>query len=134
MIDQLREYGLAPRIPDTAQFARDHQVFLLEHAVTGTPIDLSLAWLPFEHDALTRAALVDFHGVQIPLATPEDLIIQKAVAFRSRDRDDIERLLIVHGDAIDLVRVRTIVADFADILDDPQRLEQFEELIRRSGA
>jgi hypothetical protein len=125
-------HRLVARAHDTLEFARRHQVLLLRHEPTGIPVDLSLAWLPFERLALQRAETVDFGGVTIRVATAEDLIIYKAVAWRDRDRADVERLLIRHGDAIDLARVRSVVREFALALDDPQRIDQLEALITRA--
>ena len=68
----------------------------------------------------------------IRVATAEDLVIYKAVAWRDRDRADVERLLIRHGDAIDLARVRSVVREFALALDDPARIDQLEALITRA--
>jgi predicted nucleotidyltransferase len=65
--------------------------------------------LPFERTALERADVVDFGGVRVPAATAEDLIIYKAVAWRDRDRSDVERLLARHGRSIDLNRVRNLM-------------------------
>jgi hypothetical protein len=62
----------------------------------------------------------------------DDLVIYKAVAWRERDRSDIERLLLRHGHVIDLGRIRTLVRQFADALDEPERVEQFEALVRRA--
>jgi hypothetical protein len=125
-------HRLVPRLHDTLEFARRHQVLLLQHEPTGIPVDLSLAWLPFERLALERAEAVDFGGVMIRVATAEDLIIYKAVAWRDRDRADVERLLIRHGDSIDLDRVRSVVREFALALDDPARIDQLEALITRA--
>jgi predicted nucleotidyltransferase len=75
---------------------------------------------------------VDFGGVRLRVATPEDLVIYKAVAWRDRDRSDIERLLARHRDTIDLERVRQVVREFAAALDDPARVEQFDALVRRA--
>jgi len=66
------------------------------------------------------------------VATAEDLVIYKAVAWRDRDRADIERLLIRHGASIDLDRVRSVVREFALALDDPARIDQLEMLITRA--
>jgi hypothetical protein len=55
-------------------------VFLLRHTPSGTPIELTLAWLPFEAEALDRATREPFAGLSVRVATPEDLIIFKAVA------------------------------------------------------
>lgn len=75
---------------------------------------------------------MDFGGVTIRVATAEDLIIYKAVAWRDRDRADVERLLIRHGESIDLDRVRSVVHEFALALDDPARIDQLEALITRA--
>jgi hypothetical protein len=125
-------FRLVPRAPDTLEFARRHQVLLLRHDPTGIPVDLTLAWLPFERLALERAEIVDFGGVTIRVATAEDLVIYKAVAWRDRDRADVERLLVRHADAIDLARVRSVVREFALALDDPERIDQLEALITRA--
>jgi hypothetical protein len=125
------EHRFVPRIPDAARFAEERQVVLLRHDPSGTPVDLALASLPFEHDALRRATPVRFGNVVLPVATAEDLVIYKAIAWRDRDRSDVERLVAAHGDSIDLARVRSLVAQFAAALDEPARIEEFDDLIRR---
>jgi len=124
-------HGLAPRIPAASQFAREHQVLLLRHDASGTPLDVSLAWLPFERDAIARATPVDFGGVTLRVALVEDLVVYKAVAWRERDRSDIERLLVAHPGKVDLGRVRSLVAEFAALLDAPERVAEFEALLSR---
>lgn len=132
ILPTLAAEGLVPRIVDAIAFARERHVLLLRHEPTGTPLELILAYLPFERAALARADLVDFGGVSVPAATAEDLIIYKAVAWRDRDRSDVERLLALHGPSIDLTRVRGLVREFATALDEPERVDQFEALIRRA--
>ncbi len=124
-------YALTPRLPDALRFAREHQVLLLRHAGSGTPLDVSLAWLPFERDALARATPVDFGGVTLRVATVEDLVVYKVVAWRERDRSDIERLLMTHPGEVNLDRVRDLVAEFAALLDAPERVAEFEALLAR---
>lgn len=91
-ITVLSRHGIIPRIDDAIRFARQSQVLLLRHALSDTPLDLSLAWLPFEVDAIERAERLDLNGVDAPVATVEDLLVYKAIAWRPRDREDIERL------------------------------------------
>lgn len=88
--------------------------------------------LPFEREALSRASTVDFGALTIPVAQAEDLVVYKAVAWRDRDKEDIERLLLLHGGEIDLGRVRDLVRHFAEALGEPERLEGFETLVRRA--
>jgi hypothetical protein len=61
----LARHGIHPRIPDAEAFAAAHHVFLAAHSTSGTPVDLSFAWLPFEESALARAEAVDYAGVTI---------------------------------------------------------------------
>jgi len=132
VLEALARHGIIPRIADAVTFARERQVLLLRHEPTGTPLEITLAWLPFELAALGRASVVDFAGVPVRVADPEDLVIYKAVAWRDRDRSDIERLLLRHGTAIDLSRVRAVVREFAAALDEPERLDAFEALVSRT--
>jgi hypothetical protein len=57
LLGVLGRHDIVGRIDDAAQFARDHQVLLLRHAPSGTPMELSLAW--FEATALQRAEPLD---------------------------------------------------------------------------
>jgi hypothetical protein len=125
-------HGIAPRVDDAVAFAREHQVLLLRHEASGTPIDLTIAWLPFEQQALARATRVDLGSVSAPVALPEDLIVYKAVAWRDRDRTDIERLVRLHHREIDVQRVRGLVAQFAAALDAPERIAEFEATLARA--
>src|SRR5581483_9368379 len=88
-----RAFGFVPRVPDALTFAREARVLLLRHAPTGIDVDVALGSLPFEEEALRRARAVRVARVSVPLPTPEDLIIMKAVAHRERDLLDIDGLL-----------------------------------------
>jgi uncharacterized nucleotidyltransferase DUF6036 len=129
LFDRLRREGIVGRIPDVERFAREHQVLLLRHELSRTPIEVTLAWLPFEREALDRADEVSFRGVRVPIAQAEDLVIYKAVAWRDRDRADIVRLLRAHRGEIDLDRVRRIIAEFAAALEEPERVAELDRLI-----
>jgi predicted nucleotidyltransferase len=104
---------------------------LLVHEETKVTLEISLAFSPFEQEALARAVEVDFAGIKIPVAVPEDLVIYKALAWRDQDRYDIEQLLTLHGDRIDLDKVRAFVREFAQILGAPERISEFDRLVRR---
>lgn len=76
--------------------------------------------------------MVSFGGSEILTAQPDDLIIYKFVAWRDRDKDDIERLLLLYAKKIDLARVRGLVREFSEVLEDPQRVEEFEAMVERA--
>ena len=129
LVQSLADEEIVGRIPDLVQFAQRAQVLLLVHRPSKTPIEVTLAWLPFEKDALDRAERTKLGAVELPVAIAEDLVIYKAVAGRDRDRDDLARLLRLHANQIDLDRVRDLVAQFAEALDEPRRLDDLERII-----
>src|SRR3954463_12361285 len=127
----LADCSIRPRIDDALDFAERSQVLLLVHEKTRVTLEVSLAFSPFEQEALERSVEVDFGGVRIPVAIPEDLVIYKALAWRDQDRYDIEQLLTLHGDHIDLDRVRTFVHEFSQILGEPERIPELDRLLRK---
>jgi len=130
-LEVLADCSIRPRIPDILEFAAESQVLLLVHERTQVTLEISFAFTSFEQEALAKAIEVSFGGVKISVAIPEDLVIYKALAWRDRDRYDIEQLLTLHGDRIDLGRVRDFVREFAQILDTPERIPEFERLLRK---
>ena len=123
--------SIRPRIADVLEFAERSQVLLLVHEKTQVPLEISFAFTSFEQEALAQAVEVRFGGVKISVAAPEDLVIYKALAWRDRDRYDIEQLLTLHGDRIDLQRVRAFVHEFAQILGAPERIPEFDRLVQK---
>jgi hypothetical protein len=133
VLEALLHEGIAPRIPDAAQFAGRSHVLLVQHQASGVPIDISLAWLPFEDEALARAVRRDFAGAILPFVEPEDLVIYKLVAARPRDLDDAERLVVLHGRQMDFARIAGMIDVFCDVLEDTTRRDVLAELLERTG-
>lgn len=78
----LRRYQIVPRIEDAVAFAKANQVLLLRHEPTNIDGDLSLAWLPFELEAIAAREHLVRRKIHADIATPEDLIIYTAIAWR----------------------------------------------------
>jgi hypothetical protein len=133
LLHDLARHGIVPRVDDAIAFATQHQVLLLRHAPSGVDVDISIAWLPFELEAIAASEKVVLRGVSVAVARAEDLIIYKAVAWRPQDQQDIERLLTIHGPQVDLQRVRRTVAEFAAALENPERSRELDLLIERIG-
>ncbi|MFT3765225.1 MAG: hypothetical protein QM820_06870 [Minicystis sp.] len=134
LVAVLRRHEIVPRIEDAVRFAQQNHVLLLRHAPTGVDVDLSLAWLPFELEALAASDVVSIHGARVPVARAEDLVIYKIAAWRPQDQQDVERLIALHGEHMDLARVRAAVRELATTLDEPQRIEEFERVVARARA
>lgn len=94
---------------------------------TKVPIDLSIGFLPFEEETVRRARRMKTKRLQIPVATPEDLLILKAIAGRPRDIVDMDGLLTANA-TIDRRRVRSKTALFAEILEAPEILESLDRV------
>jgi len=124
-------FGFKPRYPDSLHFAKQARVLLVRHETSGIDADISLGLLPFEQEAIARAQSIDVSGIRIPLPTPEDLIIMKAVANRARDVADIEGLLDAHP-KLNLRRIRRWLREFSSALDEPAILENFEDILVRA--
>jgi hypothetical protein len=123
--------SIRPRIADALGFAEKAQVLLLVHEPTQVTLEVSFAFSAFEQEALERAVTLDFAGVAVPVAVPEDLVIYKALAWRDRDRYDIEQLLTLHSERMDFARIRAFVQEFAQILEKPERVQEFDRLVRQ---
>ena len=55
------------------------------------------------------------------------------MAARPRDLDDVEKLLLLYAVSLDTARIRRITREFAEVLEDPARLEALERLLRATG-
>lgn len=55
-------------------------------------------------------------------------MIFKAVAWRPQDRQDIERLFAMHGEHMDLARIRRHVAELGEAME-VDRLSELDELL-----
>lgn len=130
LMAELELAGIVPRISDAIAFAAESQVLLSRHAETGVDVDVSLAWLPFEIEAIAAAGLAMVGPAELPVARPEDLVIYKAVAWRPQDQQDIERLLVLHGARMDLARVRRHVRELGEAIEQ-DRVRELDAMIRR---
>jgi len=129
LLESAARFRLVPRVEDPAGFARETRILLLRHQPSAVDIDVSLGMLAFEADLVARAVTTDIAGARAPVATPEDLIVMKAVAGRPQDIVDIEGLLKRHPD-LDLDRVREHVRQFAEQLEMPEIADTLETLLR----
>jgi len=119
------EWGFIPRIPDCVAFARKSRVLLVHHEPTTIDVDIVCAGLPFEQEVIDRARPCDVGGMQIHFPIPEDLIVMKAVAGRTRDLSDIEAVCDANPE-IDWNHVCHWTRQFADALDMPEIVEIVE--------
>jgi hypothetical protein len=123
-------FGFEPRLTDALAFARSARVLLMRHESSGIDIDVAFGILPFEEEAIGNVTWVKIGDVRIPLPRPEDLIIMKAVAHRTRDLTDIEAILDVHP-KLDTKRILQWAREFSRALEMPEIMSDIEALLSK---
>ncbi|MGH9870880.1 MAG: nucleotidyltransferase [Pyrinomonadaceae bacterium] len=123
-------FGLISRIDDPLEFATRARILLLKHRDTGVGIDLSLGALPFEKEMIDNAETIVVGSLKLRIASPENLIISKAVPMRPADVVDIDKLLSFFP-SVNFHRIRELVGEFQTLLDRPEYMQKLEELLER---
>jgi hypothetical protein len=94
------------------------------------PIDINQGRIPFEALAVKRAKMKRRGGVSIPIPTPEDLIVMKAIAHRPKDLEDI-RGIVESQPHLDVAHIRTHVQEFGEALDMPELWKDVSSLLKK---
>ena len=110
-------------------FARANHVLLVRHTPSDVDLDISLGWTAFEQEAVAHPQVARFGRHRVPMASPEDLVIFKAIAGRPKDTDDAAALLLLYP-RMDLARVRAKVRELAEAADEPELVAGLEAVIK----
>ncbi|MDZ4848233.1 MAG: hypothetical protein SGI77_02985 [Pirellulaceae bacterium] len=86
----------------------------LRHQVTGVTIDLAIGVSGFERQIIYRATDVKISNRLFSVATAEDILLMKLMAGRSRDKQDIEGIVIAQGAHLDWDYCRTVARQLQD--------------------
>lgn len=130
----LREAGFSPLVEEVEEFVERTRVLPLEHRPTGLPVDIVFGGPGFEAEFLERAVPVEIGGEQVPIITPEDLLVTKILAGRPKDIEDARGILAVRGPALDLERTRSLLTILESALDRSDLVRELERLGREGEA
>jgi len=128
----LETHGFARRFADPA-FVERTRVVPVVHVPSGLPVDIVIAGPGLEEEFLRRAVVQTIDGVAVPVVEIADLVILKVLAGRPKDFEDVVTLCRIHGDDIDAVRVRTVLAMLESALGQNDLLATFEQCRSRAG-
>lgn len=122
------------RVSEPVDFALENRVLLLANR-EGTGIDIALAGLPFEEEAVRRAKEVEFvPGKSLRICSAEDLIVMKAFAGRPTDWNDVSTICVRQSvGAIDWEYVSRQLSPLCEIKGVPETMDQLESIRRNSG-
>ncbi len=102
--------------------------------VKGVIVDFLLALPGYEEQIITRATRCNLGDLQVWVCAPEDLVIQKAVAGRPKDWQDIEGVLIEQHGHLDLDYLEDWLVQFAELLEQPEILSQYHAIQNHIAA
>lgn len=105
-----------PLFPDVSDVVEKAFILPLRHRVTNVKVDLAIGLSGFEQQVVRRAKATNMGAARVTVATPEDLLLMKALAGRAQDDQDIQGLLIVQGARVDWDYCLALAADLGEAL------------------
>jgi hypothetical protein len=119
---------LRAAFPERGRPDRPPAPLLVDAKIAGITVDFLLAIPGYDESVVHHAVRSNLDDLSVWLCTAEDLIIQKAVAGRGRDWQDIEGILIEQRGQLDLQYVEDWLTQFAELLERPEILTQYQEI------
>lgn len=102
----------------------------LRLAHEGRHADVTLGRTPFDRSALERRRRVTLFDLPIWVASPEDLILYKIVAYRYKDLADAEAIVLRQGAKLDLDYMRKWASEIAGRTQKFEVPQTIEKLLR----
>lgn len=90
----IRQLGLRILVSDAEDFLRQTFVLPVLDPPSGVRIDFVFSLTRYERRAIDRAKLMALDEVQVRFVSVEDLIVQKIVAGRPRDLEDVKNVIL----------------------------------------
>jgi hypothetical protein len=129
LVTALTAAGFEPRVPDPAGFAETTRVLPFVHGHSRMPLDVVLAGPGLEDQFFAGAQERLIGSVRVPVVCAEDLLTMKVLAGRPRDLDDVAGIARVHGNALDLERVRRTLRLLEQALDRRDLVSELERIV-----
>ena len=121
--------GFDLRISDWRDFVARTRVLPFVHRSTQMPLDVVIAGPGLEGEFLARAVVENLAGMEVPVISPEDLIVTKLLAGRPKDVEDVRGILEERHERLDLVRVRSLLRLLEEALSRSDLRQGFERLL-----
>jgi hypothetical protein len=96
--------------------------------VNGVLVDFLLTTPGYEEQLVRHAIRYTIEDLSLWICTPEDLIIQKIIAGRPKDWQDIEGIIIEQYDDLNQEYLGDWLRQFAEILEKPELLTRYQQI------
>lgn len=123
--------GFRARVSNLESFVRETRVVPLFHESSEIPVDLVLAGPGLEELFLDRARMTEIGRGWVPVISPEDLVVTKILAGRSKDLEDIRGVIARQGDRLDHGHMRSLLNQLEQALDRRDLLPILESELQR---
>lgn len=132
LIERLGDAGFELRIrTEVEAFVRRTRVLPFVHRPSGVPVDVVLAGPGLEERFLARTRPVRMGGVEVPVISPEDLVVTKILAGRPKDLEDVRGVLAERRETLDLPAIRSTLLELEAALGQSDLVPAFERLQER---
>jgi hypothetical protein len=108
---------LKPLVEDYEAFVRETMVFPVVEESSGIRVDFIFSFSPYERQAIARATAVFFEETPVMFAALEDVVIQKIIAGRARDMEDI-RTILIKNPGYDAAYIKRWLSEFDAALEE----------------
>jgi hypothetical protein len=127
---EMQAAGFELRVSDVDDFLRRTHVLPFVHSRTRMPLDVVLAASGLETGFLDRARRARIGDLEIPVISPEDLVIVKILAGRPKDLEDVTGVLARQKGHLDLGRIRETLKALESALAQGDLVPAFERLLK----
>jgi predicted nucleotidyltransferase len=108
-------------LPDNIEdFVRNTWVLPVEHCESKCRIDFIFSVTPFEREAIMNSREICVSGVPVRYISPEDLVVQKIIAGRPRDIEDVIGILNLQGKQFNRKKVEQDIGSLAEQAEIPE--------------
>jgi hypothetical protein len=133
--DLLRDLQSAYQVlaPSPLDFARATRVLPVRDS-NGVRIDLVLATIPYEMEAISRSVAIQVGTQTARICSAEDLILHKLASDRARDWEDVEGVILRQGPKLDREYLDPRVEELGRVLEKPDLVVFYRNWLGRSAA
>lgn len=122
-----------PRFGDS-HFLEHTRVIPVAHTATGIPVDLVLGGPGLEEAFAARAQRRIVEGVDLPVASAEDIVVMKILATRPKDLEDVAAVLSAQHASFDATYTRHTLVVLEQALGQSDLLPVFDRLWSATGG